>query len=51
MLRKNGAWDIIDLLKDKKTIGCKWILTVKSKIDDGNIEKYKVRLKAKRIYI
>lgn len=47
MLRKNGAWDITDLPKDKKTIGCKWVLTVKSKVDDGSIERYKVRLMAK----
>lgn len=46
MLRKNGAWDIIALPKYKKTIGCKWVLTVKSKVDDGNIERYKVRLMA-----
>ena len=47
MLRKNDAWDITDLPKDKKTIGCKWALTVKSKVDDGSRERYKVRLMAK----
>lgn len=47
MLRKNDAWDITDLPKDKKTIGCKWVLTVKSKVDDGSRERYKVRLMAK----
>lgn len=46
-LRKSGAWDIIDLKNDKKTIGCKWVLTVKCKADDGSIERYKARLMAK----
>ena len=41
-LRKSGVWDIIDLQKDNKTIGCK-----KCKVDDGIIERYKARLMLK----
>lgn len=41
-LIKSGVWDIIDLQKDNKTIGCK-----KCKADDGSIERYKARIMAK----
>ena len=33
--------------KDKKTVGCQWVFTVKCKAD-GSVERYKVRLVAKR---
>ena len=45
-LRKSGTWEIIDLLRDKKIVGCKWVFTVKCKAD-GSIERYKARLVAK----
>ena len=45
-LRKNGTWEIVDLLRDKKTIGCKWVFSVKYRADDS-IERYKARLVAK----
>ena len=44
-LRKSGTWEIVDLLKIKKTVGCKQVFTVKCKAD-GSIEKYKARLVA-----
>lgn len=45
-LRKNGTWEIVDLLKEKKIIGCKWVFTMKCKAG-GSIERYKAWLVAK----
>ncbi|RVW54646.1 Retrovirus-related Pol polyprotein from transposon TNT 1-94 [Vitis vinifera] len=45
-LEKNGTWEITDLPRDKKPVGCKWIFTVKYKAD-GNVDRYKARLVAK----
>ena len=45
-LAKNGTWEITDLLRGKKPIGCKWIFTVQYKAD-GNVDRYKARLVAK----
>ena len=45
-LQNNSTWEIVDLPKEKKTIGCKWVFTVKCKAD-GNVERYKARLVAK----
>lgn len=44
-LRKSGTWEIVNLPKVKKTVGCKWVFTVKCKTD-GSIEGYKARLVA-----
>lgn len=41
----NGTQDVIDLPKNKKTIWCKGVFTVKYKVD-GNIKWYKARLVA-----
>ncbi|RVW19743.1 Long-chain-fatty-acid--[acyl-carrier-protein] ligase AEE15, chloroplastic [Vitis vinifera] len=40
-LLKNRTWEIVDLPKEKKTMGCKWVFTIKCK-PDGSIERYKV---------
>ncbi|RVX15883.1 Retrovirus-related Pol polyprotein from transposon TNT 1-94 [Vitis vinifera] len=45
-LEKNGTWEITDLPRGKKPVGCKWIFTVKYKVD-GNVDRYKARLVAK----
>ncbi|RVW20455.1 Retrovirus-related Pol polyprotein from transposon RE1 [Vitis vinifera] len=45
-LEKNGTWEITDLPRGKKPVGCKWIFTVKYKTD-GNVDRYKARLVAK----
>ncbi|WKA11938.1 hypothetical protein VitviT2T_029385 [Vitis vinifera] len=45
-LEKNGTWEITDLPRCKKPVGCKWIFTVKYKAD-GNVDRYKARLVAK----
>lgn len=45
-LQKNTTWEMTILPKGKKTVGCRWIYTVKFKAD-GSIERYKARLVAK----
>jgi hypothetical protein len=43
---KNNTWELTELPKHKKPIGCKWIYKPKLK-SDGSIDKYKARLAAK----
>ena len=45
-LLSNKTWKLVDLPIGCKTIGCKWVLRRKLKLD-GTIDKYKVRLVAK----
>ena len=45
-LNKNGTWDITDLPKGKRPVGCKWIFNVKYNAN-GSIDRYKARLVAK----
>ena len=45
-LEKNEIWEVIDLPREKKTVGCKWVFTTKYK-SDGSLERYKARLVAK----
>ena len=45
-LKKNGTWEVVDLPREKKVVGCKWVFTIKSKAD-GSVERYKARLMAK----
>ena len=45
-LRRSGTWEIVDLPKEKKTVGCKWFFTVKCRAD-GSVDRYKARLVAK----
>lgn len=45
-LIKNNTWEIVDLPKGKKSIGCKWLYKVKLK-SNGTLERYKARLIAK----
>ena len=44
-LDKNNVWDLVELPKDRKPIGCKWVFKLKFD-SDGQIEKYKARLVA-----
>jgi len=45
-LERNQTWEIVELPKEKKKIGCKWVYALKYKAD-GSLERYKVRLVAK----
>ncbi len=45
-LDANATWELIALLKDKKTIGCKWVYKVKHNAN-GSVSRYKARLVAK----
>jgi hypothetical protein len=45
-LRQNGTWELVPLLLVKKTVGCKWVHTVKFN-PNGSIEQLKARLVAK----
>ncbi|KAJ0512023.1 putative RNA-directed DNA polymerase [Helianthus annuus] len=45
-LYRNNTWVLVDLPKDRKPIGCKWVYKVKYKAN-GEIERYKAKLVAK----
>ena len=45
-LKRNGTWEIVELPEGKKTVGRKWVFTIKCKAD-GSVERYKARLVAK----
>ena len=42
----NHTWELVELPRGWKTIGCKWVFTKKLKAD-GSIDKFKSRLVAK----
>ncbi len=42
-LAKNETWKLTTLSLEKKPVGCKWVFTVKHRVD-GSIERYKARL-------
>jgi Reverse transcriptase (RNA-dependent DNA polymerase) len=46
VLTKNDTWEIIPRPAGKKTIGCKWVFTVKHN-PEGKVERLKARLVAK----
>jgi len=37
-LYKNNKWDIVELPREKKVVGWKWVFTVKHKVD-GSVER------------
>ena len=43
---RDGTWTLTQLPKEKRTVGCKWVFSIKHKADES-IERYKVRLMAK----
>ncbi|XP_038874915.1 uncharacterized mitochondrial protein AtMg00820-like [Benincasa hispida] len=45
-LEKNETWEQVALPEGHKTVGCKWVFTIKYK-SDGTIDWYKARLVAK----
>lgn len=46
-LKKNDIWDVVPLPPINKTIWCKWIFTIKHKVD-GLVERYRAILVANR---
>ena len=45
-LKRNGTWDLVELPHGKKTVGFKWVFTVRHSTD-GSIERYKAQLVVK----
>ena len=45
-MKSNQDWDLVDLPRSRKTIGNKWVLNIKRKVDE-TINIYKARLVAK----
>jgi len=45
-LQKNSTWEVVDLPIGKKSVECRWVFTIKHKMD-GTIERFKARLVAK----
>lgn len=45
-LEKNGTWEVVELPKGKRVVGCKWVFTPKYD-SDGALEKLKARLVAR----
>ena len=45
-LQKNNTWEVVELSKRKKPVGCRWVFTVKYKAN-GSLNRYKARLVAK----
>jgi hypothetical protein len=42
----NATWDLVELPRDRKTVGCKWVYKLKKGVAD-KVERYKARLVAK----
>eukprot|EP00253_Pinus_taeda_P027941 PITA_27941 len=45
-LNKNSTWDLVELPKGRKTVGCKWVFKLKRGVNDME-DRYKARLVAK----
>ena len=45
-LQKNSMWEVVDLPEEKILVGCRWVFTIKYKVD-GTIERCKARLVTK----
>ena len=44
-LQQNNVWELCELPKGRKAVGCKWVFKRKYNVD-GNVERYKARLVA-----
>jgi hypothetical protein len=45
-LMNNKTWQLVPPTKGTNVIGCKWVYTIKRKVD-GSLDRYKTRLVAK----
>lgn len=45
-MEHNDVWDLVELPKDCKRVGCKWVFKIKH-YSTGNIERHRGRLVAK----
>jgi hypothetical protein len=45
-LERNATWELVELPRDKNTVGCKWVYKLKKGVDD-KVERYKERMVAK----
>jgi hypothetical protein len=45
-LERNATWDLVEIPRDRKTVGCMWVYKLKKGVDD-KVERYKERLVAK----
>lgn len=45
-LEHNQTWELVPLPPSAKTVGCKWVFTIKYLVD-GSMDRYKARLVAK----
>ena len=45
-LHHNGTWDLVPLPPGKRTVGCRWVYTIKFH-PDGSVVRLKARLVAK----
>ena len=46
-LKKNNTWELVELPKGRKAIGCKWIFVKKDGMNDASPVRFKARLVAK----
>jgi hypothetical protein len=46
VLAKNATWDLVELPRDRKIVGCKWNYKLRKGVHD-KVERYKARLVAK----
>lgn len=46
-LVKNNTWDVVSIPKRAHLVGCKWVYTIKYKLDE-TVERYRVHLIVKR---
>ena len=45
-LDKNKTWELVELPKYRKIVGCKWVFKLKKGVD-GKVDRYKARLVTK----